>query len=368
MPSTGATFDSLVGQMAQNQEVLQGWDAVVNVLQSALDAFLLSHWHQQTAGQGQMTMVMVWCEGVYKAPTPDQYYTTVSRFTVTLGPPLFQFTSGAAQVTVSQAVLAGSLAVGSMIVPQSFKPGTCDCQPDDPRVDWGPPELIDVGQKPVLTGTVPVSEVTGVVTPGAQSVVLDFAMGAFTFGNMTLSGQPPAVIADQIMNWFAAHEVRYCLCSVDMRDFGAGPGLTPRAFRFNVVTTRGGNTLVQIMISTSGAIPPTLGVLVDEPIPTADGYTCSVMISSYRLMNDILAGGFHNSAGFSLSAFRDGGSGAAWQMRLYPAMHIAGSFDYGDCCNRHTDTYSIYVNLIFGGFPGPGLRVYDHIQTGVTCR
>jgi len=362
MPSTPATLGSLLTQMYQNKEVLQGWDAVLNLLEGAVNTFFQQQWAGLTHGAGRMSIAAVWCEGVNPAPVGGGYYTTVHCFSTELGPPLFQFQSGRAQVTVRQNILSGSLTTGTMPVPANFNPANCDCTPNDSRVSWSTPEQVNTGLNPFLSGTVPLTQVQGLVSATTESVVLQFAQGAFALNALSVTSVSSTSIANALKNWFATNRISYCLASIDRRPLGAPPGLTPRSFRFNVLQTNAGNTIVQLLISTDGPTPSSMSINVSEPIPSADGYTCSLMVSSRVLFQEVLSPGFNKPGGqFSLYAQPDGPTGN-WAAFLSPQMHFAGSFSYGNCCNRHTDTYSIYLGLTFRGSATNGFAISQHVH------
>ena len=65
---SAATLANLVAQMNQDQEVLQGWDAVLNLLESSVNSFFQTQWSQLTGNSGRMAITTVWCEGVETVP------------------------------------------------------------------------------------------------------------------------------------------------------------------------------------------------------------------------------------------------------------------------------------------------------------
>ena len=316
-----ATLADLNLQMNQDQEVLGGWDAVMNLLESAVNAFFLSQWNAQTSGSGgKMEISGLWCEGIVPSP-PSGQITVVTQHDIQLGSPLFQFQNGQDNVTVTQQILGGTLKQGSMSVQQSFQPASCGCQVNDGRVTWGPPMAIDTTQNPVLSGTVALAQLQGLVNSTAQSLVLDFARGSFTVNNMTIKGVDNSQFADEIKNWFNANNIKYILASVDFRNLASMPALTPTSFQFNVKTTNAGNTIVQLLITTDGTTPASAQINVDEPIPTVDGATCSLMISSRILFQNIFVDNFNAGSG----AVKVQAVGPASDINSWHADVISGS-------------------------------------------
>lgn len=363
MGSNDATLSNLLAQMYNNQEVLQGWDAVMNLLESSVNQFFQYQWSHQTSNAGKMTIAAIRCENVL--PFHGVYITNVTEFSVELGAPLFQFSSGSANVSVTQSILGGSLRLGTMEVPSNFNPSTWKGAYNDPSVTWDAPVAIDTGAGPNLSGAVALQQIQGVVNATSHSLILDFAAGAFTLNNLTVSGVNNADIVSQIKNWYATNDIKYILASLDFQNLAGQPALTPTSFQFNVVTTNAGNTVVQLLITTNGSQPSSSTINVNEPIPTADGLTCSLMVSSRILYNDILVAGFNQpSSSFNLVPLGPGGSGQIWRATISPELHFSGSFSFGSCCDRTTVTYSIYLGGIYSGSTTSGFVLRQHETTG----
>lgn len=352
-----ATLDTLLAEMAQNKEVLNGWDAVMNVLESAINTFFQSQFRKQTGNTGTMTISQVFCGP--RLPSPHGDYSVVTSFSFTLGPPSFVFTDASNTVTMTQAIVGGTTCTGSLAVEAGFQPASCGCTANDPRVVWGSPERVDLGPHPTVSAKVPLTSVTGLIDTRTQTVVLDFANGAFTVANLTIANVGSDDIALHIKNWFVSNGVRYTLASVVLGT-GSLPSLTPTWFRFRVIKTNVGNTIVQLLIHTTGT--GTQGdPMVPEPIPTADGYTCSLMISSRITFSDILCAGF-NAANKPFRLYPQSTSlTAGYTATIAPPMHFAGSFSYGSCCSPTTVTYSLYLGGTYSGTATHGFHLWQEI-------
>src|ERR1043165_4334173 len=233
--ANGATLDYLLGQMAQDKEVLNGWDAVLNVLESSINTFFQTQFNSMTSGSQKMTISQVFCGPT--VPNPHGDYSVVTDFTFTLGPPSFVFTGGSNTVTVTQAIVSGSTRLGSLPVDSGFQPASCGCTHDDPRVTWAPVQGINIGAQPAISAQVQLASVTGLINATTHTVVLDFAQGAFTVNNVTLEGVSTQDLSNQIKNWFVTHGVKYQLASLDFSAGGSIPSLTPTQFQFNVLET-----------------------------------------------------------------------------------------------------------------------------------
>lgn len=352
------TLAYLLGQMAQDKEVLNGWDAVLNVLESAINAFFQKQYQSMTSGSGQMTISQLFCGPRLTSRHGD--YCVVTEFSFALAAPSFVFTGGSNTVTVTQAIVSGSTRSGSMAVDAGFQPAACGCVPNDGRVTWGPIQSIDVGNHPTISAAVQLTSVTGLINPTTHTVVLDFANGAFTVNNVVLQGVTSQQLADQIKSWFATHGVKYQLASFDFSGGGSIPALTPTQFQLHVFQTNSGNIIVQILITTNGS--PGAGYpIVLEPIPTASGYTCTLMVHSRIVFSNILCAGF-NAAGKPFQLYPQAPRGPeGYSAYIAPQMHFAGSFSYGSCCSPTTVTYSLYLGGTYTGTTGSGFYLYQSI-------
>jgi len=356
--ASAPTLSYLLGQMAQDKEVLNGWDAVLNVLESSLNAFFRTQFQSMTRGAPQMTIAQVFCGPRLTSPHGD--YCVVTQFSFALAAPSFVFTGGSNTVTVTQAIVSGTTRSGSMPVGQGFQPASCGCTPDDSRVTWGPVQTINVGNHPAISAQVQLTSVTGLINATTHTVVLDFANGAFTVNNVTLQGVSSQDLSNQIKSWFATHGVKYQVASLDFSAGHSIPSLTPTQFQLNVLKTNSGNVVVQILITTNGR--PAGGIpIVLEPIPTASGYTCTLMISSRIVFTDVLCNGF-NGSGKPFRLYPQSPSLAqGYSAFISPQMHFSGSFSYGNCCDRTTVTYSLYLGGTYSGTATNGFHLYQSI-------
>jgi hypothetical protein len=356
--ATSPTLDYLLGQMAQDKEVLNGWDAVLNVLESSLNTFFQTQFRSMTSGGQTMTLAQVFCGPRLVSPHGD--YCVVTQFSLALAAPSFVFADGSNTVEVTQAIVSGVTRAGTMAVDASFQPSSCSCTLDDGRVTWGPAESVSLGSGAAIVAKVPLTSVKGLLNANTHTVVLDFATGAFTLNNITLKGVSSQELSDQIKGWFMTHGMRYQLASLDFSTAGSIPSLTPTQFRLNVLKTNSGNVIVQILITTNGS-PAAGSPIVLEPIPTASGYTCTIMISSRIAFTDILCAGF-NRAGKPFSLCPQSPAVAeGYSAYIAPMMHFCGSFSYGNCCDRTTVTYSLYLGGTYTGTANHGFFLHQSI-------
>lgn len=121
---------NLEAQMYQNQAVLQNWDAVFNVLEGPVNAFLYQQFQQYLAqldpsgSDNLMSITALYCDGINQVH--GLWFTNVTKLDFKLSNPLLQFVAGSDSVTVVQDILKGVITTGTLLVTQnSFDPGAC---------------------------------------------------------------------------------------------------------------------------------------------------------------------------------------------------------------------------------------------------
>ncbi|MFT7009214.1 MAG: hypothetical protein ACJAXJ_003762 [Colwellia sp.] len=133
LTASSATTPSLINlesQMYQNEAVLQNWDAVFNVLEGPVNAFLYQQFQQyiQQISPGTDTNLMeisaYFCDNV--SQFQGKWFTNVTQMKFQLSNPLLNFVAGNNSATVIQNLLSGTIKTGTMSVTETdFEPGKC---------------------------------------------------------------------------------------------------------------------------------------------------------------------------------------------------------------------------------------------------
>ena len=116
--TTTPSLANLQAQMNQNQSVLQGWDAVFNVLEGPVNAFLYQQFQQYVSQlnpnntDNLMAVSASFCNDVEQFRA--LWFTNVTVLTFKLSNPLLQFVPGNDSVTVTQNILSGSVTLGTL--------------------------------------------------------------------------------------------------------------------------------------------------------------------------------------------------------------------------------------------------------------
>ena len=334
---TAPTKDNLLDQMFQNQAVLKGWDVVLNLMEDPVNKLLAAQ-HQEKFQDNPMKIDVQFCQG--PIDTGNGLIGVFTKFSATLDAPVLHFEQNNHDyVTITQGITAGSITTGSKPVDENYDP-LKDCKTDDPAVKWVTPKNVDVTQKPCLSGSVPLSRVSGIVqtkkgqTPITHSVVLDFAQGAYT-ALYTDVHTNLAELNRQIQNYFATHEIQYIVNTVDFSDITTLKSLQPTGFKLNVLTTNSQKNILQLFITTDGTQQNNLTINVNEPIP--DGFDNSLMINTKIMFNSIFVQSF-NKGGTNIQVASVPASSdfTAWSARVTNGS-VSGTVDFGS----DSDNYRI---------------------------
>ena len=265
-----APLDNVLAQMKQDQNVLNGWDIVLNMLLDPVDSLFELIYADQAPATWQ-TVDVTYCQ-VVPRPGRGGKLVAYTDLQMTLSRPSLHFppqAPGFAQLTFAA---DGRLRQAGAPAPDGFDPAR-DCRADHPGLEWE--------ERPLSSATfvarVPLTVLTGRSDGDASGfrVVLDFPEGSFQFPSLA-GGPEPTQLNVQLRGYFAEHSVRYVLNQVATRVHNQLPALTPKSFRLNTLQTNSGKSILQFFITTIGAQPANLTVAVSEPVP--DGSQCSVII------------------------------------------------------------------------------------------
>ncbi len=424
------TLAALEAQMFQNQAVLQGWDAVFNVLDGPINAFLNQQFQAYVAQLGPdpttniMSINAYYCQDVQKFQ--HTWFTNVTQLSIQLTNPLLQFIAGSDSVTVIQNILSAEIITGTMVVTQQgFSPNTCNLpgnplnftvnattntltlsspgyfennmqvavsstgtlpapltagpvssptaywivnwtnsggqttlQLSDtaggapiaftsagsgtftivPNVEWSTPMKAVITNNPYICGSVPLAQVSGLVTPpgtgsaaDTRTIILDFPQGAFTLNNFSVQPSnwtpgPNAVeISNALASYFATNDIKYQIHTLNLSNVNSNVALTPTKFMLNAINTNAGNNILQVLIATTGNVQNAHTINLNEPIPYdpanpvpgSSNFMTSLMIGTELMFQDIFVGSFNNGGnGVLVQAVNPGNNYQAWSAQV----------------------------------------------------
>ncbi|MCC5611302.1 MACPF domain-containing protein [Nostoc sp. CHAB 5834] len=338
-----APLDSTLEQMYKSQGVLQGWDCVLNMLEEPVNKFLAQQYEKKYSEAKPMTVSVGFCQPIAAGSNTILAYT---KFSVELGPPLLQFlANNPGNVLVTQNIQSGYLQTGSVTCPGKGVKCPVPLNLDDPAIEWGDKENIEVSNKPTVKGSVALSLIQGLVTPklpngsdggnkdDAHSVILDFAKGSFVVAKLNIDTDQ-AQLNLQLSNWFANNEIKYLINTIVYNTATTLESLRPSSFKLNTLQTNSQKNILQVFITTTGKQPTALTINVNEPIP--DGYDNSLMINSAIMFRDIFVSSFNKgSSKLQVESIKPKDDFTAWQAKVVSGT-VSGTPKFNNTNSRET--------------------------------
>jgi|GEM_PF-1113142 len=285
-----ATLANLLEQMKRNQDVLNGWDVVFNLLEDPVNDILRVRF-TDTAPATWKTISKWYCQLVPN-PTGPGELVVYTKLAVTLENPALQFVAASARASVTFDAV-GSVAVAAKAAPAGFAPSDCDA--NDPSLKWTVTPL----DSATLTGDVPLTVLVGTSTTSQSGfrTVLDLPAGSFTLSGTGKAITDTSKLSNEVQAYFEANSVQYILNEVSTNVAGQVPELTPTAFKLNTLITNAGKRLLQLFVTTTGTEQTNLTIDVNEPIPSGSGATLMV---SRAIAQQLGSGGVNQSSTFAL--------------------------------------------------------------------
>lgn len=226
VPDSSPSLSYLEGQMYQNQNVLNGWDAAFSMLSGPVNAFLNQQFqaYLKQLNPSSETGLMTITASYFGTPTPVVFHgqtfwtSQVTQLEIDLTNPLLQFVASSDQATVQQYIKGGSVKSGSVDVngnqstPSTFIPSNAYL-PSGPMtftVDTATSELV-ISSSDVLgpglgsiylstTGTLPAPLLVGNPSNNTNEYFIVGWTSAATETRITLSADPvgttPITITD----------------------------------------------------------------------------------------------------------------------------------------------------------------------------
>ncbi|GFN31700.1 hypothetical protein [Paenibacillus xylaniclasticus] len=278
--ASAATVDNLIEQMRQQGSVLNGWDIVFNMTESAVNEIFGMVYRKLPSGPWK-ELQLRYCE-TFPDPSSDGILACYTRVEIVLSSPQLSIVPNAKQLMRIDFKASGLVHTASTSVDASFDPSR-DADFASPALKWHTVENSNTS----FSAIVPLSVVEGSVigTSAAYASVLDFPAGSFEsplFADMDHAD----TLQVQLRLYFATNKVRYMIQGISSSVVNQLPDLTPRSFRIASLATNSGRRLLQLFIATTGPLRDNLTIQVNEPVP--DGSDLSIMLD--KRISDELGG------------------------------------------------------------------------------
>lgn len=252
-------------EMHARKSVLNGWSAVLNLHQSAVNDFIRSQWNEQTP------VKLCWSDD-----------NAVTQVDLRLAAPQVSFRQADNTVDLAFPVTEARLKQGTL---DKTRVSVFSDNPDDPDVDWASSRTLDDTDAFSISGSAPLV-MTG--TPENSSICLNLADGSFALNpkaNDTLKADRLSV---QIRRWVSTRSVRPEVVSYKFSPSDNGRHIRPTGLRFGTIVSASGEPMLQLYLATNGDGPQNASINLTEPIQTDTGSTFSLMVDSKIIIDDIV--------------------------------------------------------------------------------
>lgn len=346
---------ALLAGMRDSPAVPDGWDAVLNLSQSAVQALVLSDW---TGAQGTAEdRSLLW---VGPADVEGQH--DLIEVKTDLPPPVVSLNVSGQSVDLNFAIDSGTMQLAKAPAGLVARLRGSQSNIESEDVEWSPPVPI-TGQNPLqLGGSIPVG-----VEAAADG--LSFTIGLrLAEGNLTLSGQGPdsftAQAADQgLADWLASQKVSHRIGTFAIQEGAEASVLTPASIATRLMPSLNGQPVLQILI---GAAPEAVAPASTAPVLHPDGQDFSLMVGS-KATTAMIANSYNQGTGdIKLVSVPPEDGQVHWFARVHEAMIFRGTFSHPDGEVYVTDYASQY--MCFGGSTDQGLKLFTYIDPRSTVR
>lgn len=269
--SSTATVDNLVAQMSRGGDILNGWDAVLNIDEDVVNRQLVLQF-EQAPQEAWQQIGFSFCQ-TFPYPGGPGKLAVYTRVDITLSQPRASFLGNNQAFIVLEFTASGKTGTASKPVPAGFDPAH-DADPADPTLAWD--DTPYAGSS--FRCQAPLAAVAGApVDQGSvTSFVLDFPAGSFMAPWLDQARDPDA-LRMRLRDYLAGHGVQYAIASLRSDVLQQAPQLNPTAFRIAVLTTNERKNVFQIFVATQHPAVANTSIGVNEPLP--DGYSLSAMFN-----------------------------------------------------------------------------------------
>lgn len=346
---------ALLGAMRDSPSVPDGWDLVLNLSESAVQALVRSDW--EGASRTAEDRALLWV-----APAEENGVHDVIEVKTDLPPPVVRLNIEDQAVHVTFAVESGTLQFGKAPAGLAARLRDAGSSDEDGDVSWSAPVAITEQNPLQLAGTIPV----GVE---AADDCRSFSIGLRPVDAvLSLSSPGDGAFSTEAANhdltdWLAARKLSDQIGNFTLRD-GAGANLlTPAAVAARVVAALDGQPVLQIL---TGASPGATAPASSDPVPHSPVHDFSIIVSSKATMT-MIANSYNQGSGvLKLASVPPEDEQVHWFAQIHEPMVFEGSFGRQDGETYVTDHSKLYMR--FGGSTDQGLKLFTYIDPDSTIQ
>ncbi|GLQ51902.1 hypothetical protein ACFFJT_18345 [Dyella flava] len=354
--SSAATKAQLFQEMYAKGSVLNGWSAVLNINGDYLARRVRNQWPMDQAGTHSVTLLSA--QPLPPGPGVANAMRGVGQMTFVLGEPQISVVHGRSALAISHPV--------QQVLGRSGKATTMPTAADAASVAWDTDSAVNVPAHPAARVDIEVPLVVRPAGSGASGfdIVLDTAAASAAAHHLPAAAGDGGALVQHLVNVLGDSNGKLLVATVDDSTQADTPALQPRSLALLTVRTPGGNQVLQVHFATGDTPAPTgTGVDLGEPLPVVDGADWSLMFSSQKVFQDVVAPEFNTlSQHVKLAAAAPPAGHGAWFLQTQNRMYFAGTVDWGNAMPPVSQQAQIGLNFI--GSPNEGLVVSTYTDPG----
>jgi len=346
---------ALLVAMRDGPSVPDGWDAVLNLSRSAVQALVHHNWNAGLVTERERSLLWV-------APDEADGLHDVIEVKTELLSPVVSLSVADQAVQVQFAIENGTLHYGKAAAAHVARRDDARSLRESGTIAWSPPIPITRRDPLQLAATIPVGVEPLPGRPGFTIALLP------PKACLVLSGQAEGIFSiesdnQDLADWLGAHRLSDQLASVVLQEADEAVVLTPATVAARVVESFDGEPLLQILTgSGAGATAPASSA----PVPHPGAYDFSVMVSSRTAMT-MIASAYNSGTGdIKLVSVPPSEEEPHWFAQVHEPMVFEGSFGRQDGETYFTDHSKLFIR--FGGSVEAGLKLFIHIDPDSTIR
>ena len=345
---------ALLSRMRESPSVPEGWDAVLNLSQPAVEALVLSDWEGVPPTRDAPSLLWV-------APGEVEGLHEVVEMKTDLPRPAVGLNLANQTVDLGVTIQSGTLQFGkapSGLLAQLRDKGSSGVE----GVSWSPPVPITQADPAQLAATLPV----GVRAAGDGR---SFSIGlALADSRLNLSSRSEDAWSAQtgdpaLAAWLALHKVSHQIGSLTLPAGSEANVLTPAAVAARIAVSTDGEPLLQILTGTStGAVTPAS----NGPVPHPDGHDFSLTVGSKAAMAMVVNGYNLGTGVVKLVPVPPSDDQLHWFAQVHEPMVFEGTFGNQDGEIYVTDHAKFYMR--FGGSTDDGMKLFTFTDPASTIQ
>ena len=344
----------LVG-MQESPSVPDGWDAVLNLSQSAVQSLVLSDWNGASLTDNNRSLLWV-------APTEVNGLHEVIEVKADLPLPAVDLSMADQTVHLRFVIESGTVQFGKVAAGLVSRLRDARSTGEGGDVSWSAPIAITPQYPLRLVGTIPLG-VEAAADKRSFSIGLKLADATLTLSSQGEGAFSTEVGNQDLAGWVAARKLSYQIGNLTLRNGAGATILAPAAVAARVASSFDGQPLLQIL---TGAAPGAAAPAPSDPVPHPAGHDFSLMVSSRAAMTMIVNEYNLGTGAIKLVSVPPSDGQLHWFAQVHEPMVFQGSFGSQDGEVYVTDHSSLYMR--FGASTDQGLKLFTYIDPSSTVR